>query len=377
MSRRDAWIYSFILFLVHKVSVFGASLFFVSRSMPFHSIKEYLQYALIQNFVRWDSLWYLRIATDGYAELKRAAFFPLYPYLIRGLHFAFDMPYRIGGLLIANVTLLLALYLLLRLLARDFSRSHAVYTGLLLVVFPTSFYFSALYTESLFLFLTVGCLLSIRQEKWLLAGIFGFFAALTRNTGFLLVFPFLYAYLSARNFQWRQIRPDIVAIALIPTGLIVYMTLLFFKIGDPLGFVRAQKFWNRTSLWPWATLWYGTWDILTKPRRGWPLWDHAYEAIAAYLELLLIGLSLWKQKWRLPNEYLLYLVPAVIVPLCSPSIGNSYFYSIPRFIIVLFPLFAIWALIFKNKRSIGIAALLSVAGQWYLMDKFTRDFFVF
>src|ERR671916_793119 len=41
---------------------------------------------LLAPLARWDSVWYLRIADSGYGDSSaRAAFFPLYPLLVRGL----------------------------------------------------------------------------------------------------------------------------------------------------------------------------------------------------------------------------------------------------------------------------------------------------
>lgn len=377
MIRRHAWLYTFALFFVHKCIVIGGSFFFVSRYTSLPAFSDYLEYALLRNFVRWDSLWYIRIASEGYGWDQPAAFFPLYPLSMRLLHDAFGMSYRIGGLLIANAAFLLALYFLVRLLSIDYSRDVVVRTLLLLVLFPTSFYFSAVYTESLFLFWTAGCFYFVRQGKWRTAGIFGFFASLTRNTGVLSVLPFLYEYLALRNFEWRRIRRDILPVALIPAGIFAYMAYLHYKIGDGLGFVHAQKYWNRSFQWPWATLWHGTWDVILKPRRGWLKYNRICEAIAAYWGLLLAALSLWKKRLRLRGSYMLYMLAAILVPLLSPSEANSYFYSIPRFVIVIFPLFVIWALLLRRTRWLIPAALFSIAGQWYLLDKFTRGMFVF
>ncbi|MFC4770016.1 mannosyltransferase family protein [Effusibacillus consociatus] len=377
MTRRNAWLYTFALFLLHQFIVIGGSFVFVSRHFSVPSLKEYLQYALIDNFVRWDSLWYIRIAHEGYRWDQPAAFFPLYPYLMGALHDTLGLSYRIAGLLIANAAFLLAIYLLLRLLAMDYPRETVVKALTLLVVFPTSFYFSAVYTESLFLFLTVGCFYCIRERQWLWAGVFGFFASMTRNTGILLVLPFLYEYLADKKFQWKEIRADILLIGLIPAGIAAYMILLYTKIGDPLGFVHAQKYWKRSFLWPWATVWQGTWDMLFKPRNGWIRKHRLIEAGIAYWEILLTGLSLWKDRLRLRWSYSLYLIAAVTVPLLSPSPLNSYFYSIPRFAVVIFPLFVIWALLLRQNRWLIPVIVISIVGQWYLLDKFTTGYFVF
>ncbi|WP_018130795.1 mannosyltransferase family protein [Effusibacillus pohliae] len=377
MTERKARLYTFALFFLHKCIVLGASFVFVRKYVSLPDTTAYVKYALLDNFVRWDALWYIRIAHEGYGWQQPAAFFPLYPYLMRGLHDAFGMSYRLAGLLVANIAFLFALYLLVRLLSLDYSRIVVIRTVMLLIVFPASFYFTAVYTESLFLFWTVGCFYFLRQRMWGWAGVFGFFASLTRNTGTLLMLPFLYEYLAARDFQWRRVRADLLWITLPIAGILSYMLLLYKKIGDPLAFVHAQQYWSRTFRWPWATVWRGTWDVLTRPRHGWPRLNRIYEAITAYWELALTGLSFWQQRLRLRWSYSLYMLAAVVVPLLSPSPVNSYFYSIPRFVIVIFPLFIVWALLLRHKVWLAAVMLLCTAGQWYLLDKFTGGLFVF
>src|SRR5438876_3814860 len=45
---------------------------------PFGGVADWL----MAPAARWDSVWYLAIAHDGYTEPARAAFFPLYPLLV-------------------------------------------------------------------------------------------------------------------------------------------------------------------------------------------------------------------------------------------------------------------------------------------------------
>src|SRR5688500_11839620 len=55
---------------------------------------------LLALLARWDSVWYLRIADSGYGDsAPRAAFFPLYPLLVRGVGTAFGGSH--GALLVA------------------------------------------------------------------------------------------------------------------------------------------------------------------------------------------------------------------------------------------------------------------------------------
>jgi Gpi18-like mannosyltransferase len=378
MNRGTAWSYAFLFFAIHKLIAVGSSLLFVYLYIPYSSRLAYLEYSLIQNFIRWDAEWYIQIAFKGYFNEQASAFFPLYPYMIRGFHELFGLSYRASGLLISNVAFFLALYMLIRLLSIDFSKPLLLRTLTLLVLFPTSFYFSAVYTESLFLFWIAGSFYFVRNRNWWWAGIFGFFASLTRNTGVLLLLPFLYEYLAERDFDRRRIQGDIFPIVLIPAGVFAYMLLLVNKTGDPLGFVHAQRYWGRGFTWPWVTMWQGLLDLFFKHRPGlWSRINHSFDTFVGYWELVLTALAAVKQEWQIRRSYWLYAAAAVIVPLLSPNIPNSYFYSVPRFVIVVFPVFLIWALMLRQKRWLVPVAAISLAGQVYLMYMFTKGAFVY
>ncbi len=166
---------------------------------------------------RWDAAWYLVIAHYGYRpELgaftaSRTAFFPLYPLGLRALSDVGLAPVIAGVLLSARARWRLALYGLHRLttlevarLRRRSTRVGALDGGILvaasgfaklsvsevarLVVLltafaPMAFYFSAVYSESLYLALSVGVFLCARRGRWASAAMLGALAAATRSTG--------------------------------------------------------------------------------------------------------------------------------------------------------------------------------------------------
>ena len=70
---------------------------------------------------------------------------------------------------------------------------------LLLLLFPTSIFFNAVYTESLFLLLSVASVYFIRKGRYREAGILGFLAALTRVTGVLLFVLAAVEFFSQKN----------------------------------------------------------------------------------------------------------------------------------------------------------------------------------
>src|SRR5256884_319567 len=174
--------------------------------------------SLLKSWDRWDSAYFVEIATKGYDAPYRTAFFPLFLLLERALAFLTYDPF-VAGLIIANLAGLGMLTVLYRLVARDFDALLAYRTVLYFSVFPTAFFFAAAYNESLFLFLALLSFYYVRRGNWWLAGLFGFLSSLTRSTGLFLLVPFFYEYLRQHQFKLRATRFDILGITGIPAGV--------------------------------------------------------------------------------------------------------------------------------------------------------------
>ena len=208
-------------------------------------------------WANWDGQWYLEISHRGYHTGQATAFFPLYPLLVRGLAPLFAHGYLIAGVASSLVFFVAAMYLLYRLVVIDYGPRVAAWTVIFASLFPTSFFFQAVYTESLFLLATVACLFFARREQWLWAGLAGFCAALTRNTGVLLLLPMAMFYVGARDGKLRRWDGQLAWFALVPAGLLVWMGYLQSRFGDPFAFLVAQAHWGRSLSAPWTTLDHG------------------------------------------------------------------------------------------------------------------------
>ena len=129
-------------------------------------------------------------------------------------------------------------------------------------IFPTAIFFSAVYSESLFLFLTVASFYYVRERRWLMAGVFGFFAALTRSEGVLLAVPMFIEWVIAAHEGGREffrywvddvVKP-LIGMALVPLGLAAYMAYWWVINGDPLRFSHVQSHWGRYFAPPWVSV---------------------------------------------------------------------------------------------------------------------------
>ena len=282
---------------------------------------------------RWDAVHYIDIATIGYHGTDMA-FFPLYPLLVAGLG-ALTGNHLVAGLIISNVALFFGLLFLYKLVEHEFDRTVARRAIFYISIFPTAIFFSAVYPESLFFMLTVASFYYMRERRWWLAGIIGLFAALTRVEGALLIVPFLIEWFVAHRGNLVAGLRDLAPVVLIPIGIMLYMGYLWVLNGDPLTFSHVQAHWNRHLAAPWTSVINGFHKIAahsTTPQNA------ANQILELVFTALMIGVLIagWK---RLKASYIAYMALSVLLPMSTSSLM-----SMPRFALVLFPMFVILAL---------------------------------
>jgi Gpi18-like mannosyltransferase len=289
---------------------------------------------------RWDAVHYLDISQRGYYGTDMA-FFPLYPTLIHivGAFVGSDL---IAGLLISNVAFFFGLLFFYKLVEHQYTRAVAHRAIFYISIFPTAVFFSAVYTESLFFALTVASFYYIREHKWLTAGLVGALAALTRVEGVILMVPYaieLFSAARAAGFarffapKWRVVRIALGMIAM-PLGLGTYMAWLWVLHGDPLYFSHVQSHWNRQLAWPWVSFVHA-YKLIVHAKSTIVI---SNESIEIAFTLLMIAV-LFAGVRRLRPSFTAYMALSIIIPMSTSSLM-----SMPRFALVLFPMFAILAL---------------------------------
>lgn len=289
------------------------------------------RHLLLAVWGRWDAVHYLSIATHGYQGTDMA-FFPLFPLLIRIVG-TFTGNHLIAGLLISNASFFFGLLFLYKLLEHEYDRAVARRAIFYVSIFPTAVFFSAVYPESLFLMLTVASFYYMRSQRWWMAGLIGFFAALTRPEGLLLAVPFVIEWYARYHSEPRRGVRGMLAGLLIPLGLGFYMAYLWVLRADPLYFSHVQKYWGRQFAMPWVSV-MNSFTTMTHAVMGQTVANQALEIAftALMISVLLTG---WR---RLRFSYVAYMALSILVPMCTSSLM-----SMPRFALVLFPMFAILA----------------------------------
>ena len=258
----DALVAVLTVHLLPKGTAFLANVLFpAARPRPFPMPFEAAKFA--ETFAAWDSGWYFDIAQRGYywspSGQSSIAFFPLYPMLMRALAWPFgggDRALWIAGIALSYTCLFLGLAVLHRLTARTFGgdRETARRTLLYVAVFPFAYFFTQVYTESLFLLTSVSAVAAAVASRWGWAGLFGALAALTRPNGILIAVPLGLLALAGRP-RLAELLRRAAALALVPLGFGAFCAFAFRLTGDPLGWLHAQAQWGYTvGNRPWVEL---------------------------------------------------------------------------------------------------------------------------
>jgi Mannosyltransferase (PIG-V) len=351
-------------------------------------------------FARWDSVWYLAIAQGGYDhEATRTAFFPLYPLVLRGpgLVLGSDL---VAGVLVSVVAFAVGLRLLYRLASIELDSELARVTVMLVAFCPMAYFFSAVYSESLFLALSVGCVLQARRGRWASAGVLGALGAISRNSGITLVVPIVLLFLYgpradiperaarvrsglARALPRYPITPALAWAGLVPLGLGAYIGWLALRTGDGLAPFHVQQVWFRHFAGPFGGIWTGAvaaWDGLRQLLHGPPPplyftkaggdpMTVAGQNLMLFCFLVLGAAGVIGALRRLPVAYGAYALAALAMPLTYPVTPQP-LASLPRYEVVLFPLF-MWAAGWLERRRLTAPALASLA---VLLGLFTAEF---
>jgi len=281
-----------------------------------------------------DAAHYLDLARDGYLQApfdlnnsrsQKFAFFPLFPLVLR-LVGQVTQDVVLWGAALCNLFFFVALVLLYKLtLAFGYDESVARRTIFYLAIFPASYFFSAPFTESLFVLLTVASFYAARREHWWAAGVIGLLASATRLTGVFLL-PSL-AILSWQMYRSLQVK-KILGLLLIPFGLFSYMFYSWWLSGDALAFKHAAQFWQRRpSIFFLNTLI----RYLIHPYQIAESWNfHLLNAAAALLCFVCVYLLVRRREWALA----LYTFMSIAVPLSSGILQ-----SLERYTMGFFPVF--------------------------------------
>jgi hypothetical protein len=299
--------------------------------------------------VRWDAIWYLRIAHDGYRVAGEARFFPLYPLLIR-VGSWLTASTVIAGVLVSTVSMFVALELIRRLTELELGAAPAQATTWFIAFGPVALFLSAVYSESLFLALSTATFYAARRGRWAWAGALGGLAAMTRIGGFLL-FPaiaLLYYYgprsdaepTPVRSWWKPRYRADrnLLWLVLIPAAAaLVPMYMMLRGLGPAATLDAQEKYSNHAIVFPLVTAWHGmltAWHQLLNLQTG----VYGGQELLQFGALVVGCVALVGVFRRLPFAYGAYVALDFLLHLSTPTISDPLL-GFDRYTSMCFPLF--------------------------------------
>jgi len=335
-----------------------------------------LSHFLLYPFANFDGVYYLLIAAQGYTV--NAGFFPLFPLSIHIATFPFNPP--AGGLpfnpiqyfvaiTLVSIYFLIALNIFYKLIRLDYKENIAIWSTIFLLIFPTSFFFASIYSESLFLLLSLLTFYFARKKKWVFAGLIGLLLSATRLVGIFILPAILYEYFKENK---NKLSIKVLPLFLPPLGLIVYAFYNLQKWGNPFYFITAQGNFanNRTVdsivLFPQTIFRYIKILMTIKPAIY--EWWVAFFELSFFIFALILFYVAWKKKVRF--SYLIFGFLCFLLPISSGT-----FTGLPRYILTIFPLFISLALI--EKKSFKIAyAIVSITLLFLFFMLFSKGYFI-
>jgi hypothetical protein len=194
-----------------------------------------------------EAHWHLQLVQEAYRATDEgavlAAFPPLYALLIRLLGLV-TPSFVWAGALVSHAALLGALVYLLSLVSLDRDRPTALRAGLAALLWPGAAQLGTISPDSTLMLTCAGALYHARRGQWGWAALWAALAGLTRGSGVLIVVPLLVAWLVQRRQRadtaQRQELPAILAIAAAPLAFLIFLAFLWWQLGTPLAFFRAQ-----------------------------------------------------------------------------------------------------------------------------------------
>lgn len=357
--QRPWWVWPLVVFAASRLCLFfvlqaGQGIGDLDKPIPWRLDGVP---AIVDALSRWDAGWYLAIVGEGYTYSPDAqssvAFFPLYPLAVKAVSLVAweGSSIAMSFLLLSNLAFLGALLVLYRFAMRLTGREEVARTAVALMAFqPAAVFFSAPYTESLFLLLTLGSLLAALNRHWVTACILGLLCSATRNLGVFLTPAIGLMWLESRGIRWRDIfrreslrllvgalrDPEWLWVLLIPCGLFAYMAFLQLRFGNALAFVVTQEHWERQISGFWQVISEAL-GLLFVGAGDWNLFAN----VVSFITFTALGLIAWV---RFGAGIGVYCLACVLIPASTDTA------SMVRFIAVVAPSFVVLALLLEKWR---------------------------
>ncbi|WP_354641615.1 hypothetical protein [Kitasatospora camelliae] len=324
----------------------------------------------------WDGWWYTQIAELGYDpklevigagpwmyEQNSAAFFPLYPGLMRLVSEVTGLGSYGAGMLVSILSSFVAAAGIFAVVDRLAGRRAGVIAAGVWAVFPGSGVEWALYSDSLFVALAAWASYFVLDRNWAAAGFTTFVAGLNRPTSAALIAGLGVAALVALVRRRDGVLGPVGAVLIAPLGLAGYIAWVCWRMGDWSGYFKLQRgAWLHYFDYGAHTLNVLSTNLLGK---GSYVFTYPTEDLIGMLLVFSLPILIFLLiRLRPPVFLVVYTLITVVLVLGSAQI----FGNVSRYLLPCFPLFLPIAVALKRLSLPSLATVLGVlaaASGWY------------
>lgn len=297
---------------------------------------------IVSSWIRWDGPHYIDIARNWYQTsgdpVNFIVFYPFYPMLIKLLSF-FINPY-LSAIIISVFFSFTASIILFELTLLDFNKRIAVLSVWFMNIFPTAYFLQAAYTESIFLTMSLATIYLYRKKSFILSGLTGALASMTRINGILLL-PLL--IMESKTFG-----KNLITLILTPVGFLFYLLINYLIFNDPLFFSKIlSSHWYKHFEFPWISI--TNLIHFFQNQTG----NYYYLFLSELFTIFLLCIITILVFLKVRKSYGVYMFFNLLL-----FTSTNFIMSTPRYALSLFPIFILLALI-KNKFLLILVSSVS------------------
>lgn len=343
----------------------------------------------IRMWANFDGFQYLRVARSGY-NLDNLPFFPFFPATILFARIVLDVRFLFAGILVAYLAFFGCLRMFYLLLTQDKKVSSWVTFICLLFIYPTAFYYGAVYNDSLFLLFSLLCIYFARRREWVFASTAGIFATATRLNGLALAIFVAVEFISSLYEEdwddwqittyfkhiisketWMNVwRSGAWTVIFIPGTYLTYLYYIQTYFGDWRMIHRAMVVWGQEKVVFPPIIFIRYLRIFLTVKVFSVLYLVAAMEFGAVMLYLFICWYSWK---KIRFSYWVLMVVSFIIPSLTGT-----FAGMPRYALHLYPFFLgvllLWEKMPRFWRIVFVTACIIL--QTIVFSLFTRGYFV-
>lgn len=331
----------------------------------------------------FDGRHYMAIAKRGYSNFQQG-FFPLFPIFIRSFTAVFRTPLIISGQIISNLSFIASLFVINKLLTADKKGKLFNLMVIIIIFFPSSFFYGAVYNDSLFLFFATLTIYLARKKNWFLSSLAGMLATLTRLNGLTLFFFIIFEYVGSnnwslnnlvkkckKNFSLKEIiKNKVYFVSVIPFGFIGYLFYINKIFGSWKTLFSSMNIWGQDKpIFPLVVFWRYFKIIVLYPTFRLNYWVASFELFMVIFYILLLFYS-YK---RIRLSYWILFALSILIPSLTGT-----FQGMPRYGLHLFPMYLSISLLLENNSFLVkfFYFAVSIILLTFALTLFTRGYFV-